>query len=179
MRGIDQSATTLGRRPRRRRTLTVVLVGLLLLALLEIAVLILVGDRIGPLWTILLIIASGMLGLWLLRREGGRSLRALRAAVQAGETPSRQIADAVLVLVGGALLLLPGFVSDVLGLLLVLPVTRPVARPLLEASIARRVFLDLGTVRATPSGSTGSGRSPRGRGQTSPDEVIEGEIVDD
>lgn len=172
MRRLPQSATTVGRGRRRRRTLAWIGAGLLLLALVELFVLLAVGRAIGPLWALLLVIAMGLLGLWLLRREGARSWRALRAALRAGEAPSRQIADAVLVLVGGVLLLLPGFVSDVVGLVLVLPFTRPAVRPLLEASVARRVFRDLGEVRASPSTSRRDSRR-------SSDEVVEGEIIDE
>lgn len=176
MREINASATNVGRRRRGRGPL-LVLLGLLLLALLEIFVLIQVGEQVGALVTLLLLVGFSVLGVWLMRREGGRAWRELRRAVQAGETPSRQIADTILVVMGGALLVLPGFVTDAVGLLLALPVTRPVFRPLLEASIARRVFLDLGTVRARPSSSTSGGGSTRGR--ESADEVIEGEIIDE
>lgn len=179
-----------GGRRRGRRTALVVLLVLVLLALLELVVLIRVGELIGALPTVLLVVVTTMLGLWLLRREGTRTWRALGTEVQAGRTPSRQLADGVLVLVGGLLLLLPGLVGDVVGLVLVLPFTRPIARPLLEARIARRVFLDLGTVRAStsgggrgPEGPGGTGRPGEGgrgaRGRDGGGEVVEGEIVDD
>lgn len=149
---------------------------MLALALLELFVLLAVGRRIGPGWTFLLVVALGVLGLWLLRHQGSRTWTALRTAVRSGEMPSRQIADAILVLVGGLLLLLPGFISDVVGLVLVLPVTRPLVRPVLQAGIARRVFRDLGEVKASPSTSP---RDSAPRRSESSGEVVEGEIIDE
>lgn len=154
---------------RRRRVLPWVLVGLLVLALVELAVIIVVGRSVGVLWTLVGLVALSALGAWLLRREGSRTWRALRTAARTGEAPSRHLADGILVLLGGALLLLPGFVSDVLGLVLILPVTRPLARPVLEQAIRRRAFGDLGVVRV----STGGRRGPRPS-----DEVVEGEIIE-
>lgn len=149
---------------------------LVLTFVLEVAVLILVGRQLGVGWTIVLLLATSVLGAWLVRREGRRTWRALGEAVRSGEMPSRQMADAVLVWVGGALLVAPGFVTDVLGLLFVLPFTRPVARIGLEVIIARRV------IAVVP----GAGGPPRPPGQArvertedSSGEVIEGEIVDD
>lgn len=145
---------------------------LLALVIVELAVIILVGRQIGVLWTLLGLAAMSALGLWLLRREGARAWRALRTTARAGEMPSRQLADGILVLIGGVLLILPGFVSDLVGIFLVLPVTRPLARPLLEAAISRRVFYDLGVVRVTETRR----RGPQGPG--SPPDVVEGEIVE-
>ena len=96
--------------------------------LLEIFVLIQVGQVIGPWWTILLLVVSGVLGTWLIRREGGRAWRALSEALQTGRMPARELADGALILVGGTLMLAPGFVTDAVGMLLILPLTRPVAR---------------------------------------------------
>ena len=84
--------------------------------------------------------------------------------------PSREIADAVLVLVGGVLIMVPGFVTDLVGLLFLLPFTRPVARIWLEAVIARRVVSAVGE---WPGGGDGSG-PPR---PIRPD-VVTGEVVD-
>ncbi len=169
--------------------------GLLLFGILEILVIILVGRAIGPLWTILLLVATSLLGAWLVRREGSKAFSALRQAVQSGRMPARELADGMLVLVGGVLLSGPGFVSDVLGLLLVLPFTRPVARNLVAAVIARRMVTSTagfagpfvtdrgpgaGAGRGTGTGTAPGAGGPQGRARSSSsDEVIEGEIIAD
>ncbi len=139
--------------------------------LLEIFVLVQVGQVIGPWWTILLLVVSGVLGTWLIRREGGRAWRALSEALQTGRMPARELADGALILVGGTLMLAPGFVTDALGVLLILPVTRPVARTVLTRVVTRRL---LGAGLSTPP-RPGTPRRPGTAGGT----VIQGEVVDE
>ncbi len=107
------------------------------LPILEIYVIIQVGQQIGALWTVLLLVVESLIGGWLVKREGRRSWDALRGAVTTGQVPARELSDAALVLVGGTLLLTPGFVTDVFGFFLVLPFTRPIARRALAAVVAR------------------------------------------
>lgn len=162
---------TAGPAPRRRSTtLRWLLAGVILLPLLEIIVLVAVGRSIGLLWTLALLVGMALLGAWLSRRETGRTLRGLQRAVESGRMPTDEATDAILVMVGGFLLILPGFLSDLLGLLLVLPFTRPVARRLLQAVVAQQAL----RVRAGAAGGPGTrdGSSAPGRGQ-----VIEGEVV--
>lgn len=156
---------------RRRGTLRWVLLGLLLLPFIEIAVLVLVGQAIGFWWTLALIVGLAVLGAWLARRETGRTYRALRTALESGRMPADAATDAILVMLGGFLLILPGFVSDVLGLLLVLPFTRPVARRLLQAVVAQRAMAAMGSAGVVP-GTTVRRRTSGPGGQ-----VIEGEVV--
>ncbi|CAA9369891.1 MAG: Cytoplasmic membrane protein FsxA [uncultured Nocardioidaceae bacterium] len=106
--------------------------------IVEIFVIIQVGQEIGALPTVALLVVESLLGAWLVKREGRRAWDALRGAVTAGQLPGRELSDAALVLVGGTLLLTPGFVTDVAGFFFVLPFTRPVARRLLAAAVARR-----------------------------------------
>ena len=157
---------TPGVRRRRPRWPAIAFALLLVVPTVEIAAIIAVGKVIGAWPTVLLLILESALGAWLVRREGGRAWRALDEALRTGRMPSRQLADAALVLVGGTLLLTPGFVTDVAGFLFVLPVTRPVARRLLEAAVARRL-LGSPIVRAAT-----------GQGRTRPD-VVPGEVVQD
>lgn len=157
---------------RRRRTVALIPLALVLGVIVEVAVLIAVGRWIGFWPTLLLVIALSALGVWLLRREGRRTWGALRAALRSGQMPSREIADAVLVLVGGLLLTLPGFVSDVVGLVFVLPFTRPAARTGLEALVARRLLA------AGVAVAPGEARVRRTRDREGGD-VVEGEIVED
>lgn len=131
---------------------------------LEIYVLVQVGQVIGAAWTVLLLVAAGVLGTWLTRHEGRRAWRAFDEALAARRVPARELADGALVLVGGTLLLAPGFVSDVLGLALILPPSRAVVRGLLTAYLARRftVVVNRGT-----------------SGYSGPDhDVVPGEVVD-
>jgi UPF0716 protein FxsA len=139
---------------------------------LEIYVLIQVGQVIGAGWTILLLVADGFLGSWLMKREGSRAWRALREALEKGRMPARELADGALILVGGTLLLTPGFVSDVFGFFCVLPFTRPLARTALTRFIARK-FL-------SGPGAPGYLRTddPQTRQRPGPGSVVQGEVVD-
>lgn len=83
-----------------------------------------VADVIGLGWTILLLVADSLLGAVLVRNEGRRAWQAFRTAVSDARWPGDEVAQGALVLVGGALLLTPGFVTDVVGLLLVAPPSR-------------------------------------------------------
>jgi UPF0716 protein FxsA len=108
--------------------------------LIEIWVLIQVGQVIGPWWTILLLILDSLFGTWLIRREGARAWQALQVALESGRMPARELADGALILIGGTLMLTPGFVTDAFGILLILPFTRPVARRLLTQVVTRRLL---------------------------------------
>jgi len=112
---------------------------MVLLPIAEIAVLIAVGREIGPWWTILLMLGTSVLGGWLLRHEGLRAWRAFQADVEARRPPGRAAIDGVLVVLGGIFMLVPGFVSDIVGLLLILPPTRALFRGMVQNGLARRV----------------------------------------
>jgi UPF0716 protein FxsA len=148
---------------RRRITTWVLFVAFVVVPLAEIYVLIQVGQVIGAWWTILLLVLDSILGSWLIKREGGRAWQALRTAVETGRMPARELADAALILVGGTLMLSPGFVTDAFGILLILPFTRPLARRLLTRVVARRLLS--GNVTRPGPGSEGS--------------VVRGEVVDE
>jgi len=163
-------STPYARRQKRPRWLTYVLVGIVLAPLVEIAVLVAVGKSIGLGWTLLAWVALTLLGTWLVRREGSRTWKALREASQTGRMPSREIADGALILIGGAFLLLPGFVSDVVGLFFVLPFTRGLARRLLEAFIASRVMVRMPF--------PGSRQGPDGPPNPGDQGTIRGEVID-
>jgi len=127
---------------RRRSALGWALVAaFIVVPLVEIYVLIQVGQTIGVWWTILLLVADSILGTWLIRREGGRAWGALQTALSSGRMPARELADGALILIGGTLMLAPGFVTDAVGILLILPFTRPVARRLLTTVVARRLVV--------------------------------------
>jgi UPF0716 protein FxsA len=97
-----------------------------------------IGSMIGAGPTILLLLADSLLGAWLMRSQGSAVWQRFSAAASAGRVPAREALDGFLVILGGTLLLLPGFLSDLAGLFLVLPPTRRVARGGLTAFVARR-----------------------------------------
>lgn len=137
--------------------------------LLEIWVLISVGRVIGAWWTIVLLIASGIAGAWLVKHEGSRAFRAFGEALGTGRMPAREIADGILILTGGVLMLTPGFLTDLVGILLILPLTRPLARRVLTGVVTARLL-------AHPTYRPGDEPRPRpGAGGS----VVEGEVVDD
>jgi UPF0716 protein FxsA len=163
---------------RRRVPGWLLLVAFVVVPLVEIFVLIQVGQVIGPWWTILLLIADSILGTWLIRREGGRAWAALRSAINSGQMPARELADGALILIGGTLMLTPGFVTDLLGILLILPFTRPVARRALTGVVTRRL-MGAGVAAYMPRTGPQSGPGNQQRPHPNPDgPVVEGEVVD-
>ena len=108
-----------------------------LIPVLEIWTLVTVGGWLGLWPTIGLLVLGGAVGAWLTQREGRRAWQALVDAFGGGRLPTGRLADAALVLVGGILLMLPGFLSDLIGLAMLLPVTRPVIRRLIAFVLAR------------------------------------------
>lgn len=143
-------------------------VALVVVPLVEIYLLVQVGQVIGPLPTILLLLAMSLLGAYLLRREGSRTWRAFRAAMGSGRVPAREVADGALVIFGGALLLTPGFATDLLGLACVLPVTRGPLRKVLTRVVTAR----LGVAGMVGGLAAERMRRPRTGG------VVDGEVVD-
>lgn len=140
----------------------------LIVPIVEIYVIVQVGQQIGALPTIALLIIESAIGAWLVKREGRRAWAALRAAVGTGRLPSSELADAALVLVGGTLLLTPGFVTDIFGFFMILPFTRPLARRALGWFVARRASVLVAS--QVPSSPPRPGRRPR---------TVSGEVVRD
>jgi UPF0716 protein FxsA len=99
--------------------------------ILEIYVIIQVGQAIGALWTIVLLIADSIAGTLLMRSQGRAAWRRFQAALAEGRMPAREVLDGVLVIFGGAFLATPGFCSDIVGALLLLPPTRALIRRVL------------------------------------------------
>ncbi|HKY13961.1 MAG TPA: FxsA family protein [Microthrixaceae bacterium] len=153
------------------------LIGLACWAVLELWVITLVATQIGAAWTVLALVACSVLGWVLIRREGRGAWRAIQEESAAGRSPDRVIVDAALVLIGGVLLIVPGFVSGLLGLLLLVPPIRSLVRPLAVAWTARRVAraAQVGTTRGRVRVVTfGTRTRPPGRSPWG-DDVIEGE----
>ncbi|MDQ2790766.1 MAG: hypothetical protein DLM60_15570 [Pseudonocardiales bacterium] len=133
-----------------------VLLVLLAAIIVELTVLIAVSHAIGVLATTGLLILTSLVGVALLRREGARTLGAFVEAIRARKPPHRELLDGMLLTAAGVLVVVPGFVSDLLGLLLLLPPTRAMVRRRILRSAARR----------TPA-------------RYAPGDVVEGEVVDE
>ncbi len=118
----------------------VVLALLILWPVAELLVAIGVAQLIGVVATVVLLLITMPLGFWLARRQGRSAWRRLSAAIAAGRPPGREVADGALVVAGGALLIVPGFITDVLGLLLLAP-TRALARRGLIRNFRSRVVV--------------------------------------
>jgi UPF0716 protein FxsA len=157
--------------PRRPALLPV---AALILLVVEIAAIVLVGRQIGALWTVLLLIAGSAIGGLVLRREGVRAWRAFVGAIGEGRPPHRETLDGILILLGGLLIVFPGFVSDLLGLLVLLPPTRAVVRRAGARYLDRRT----GVLRVRARRTAPPARSPGDHpGNLPGDQVVEGEIA--
>jgi UPF0716 protein FxsA len=129
--------------------------------LAELAVIIQVGQLIGIPATIAILLADSILGGVLMRAQGRAAWRRFNEAMQAGRVPHREALDGALVIFGGALLLTPGFLSDVLGLLFLIPPTRAVARRIVGGMITRRMLVGVMGTRRGRTASRGGRRDPR------------------
>ena len=151
-------------------------VAFVVVPIVELYVIVQVGQQIGVLPTIALLVLDSVLGAWLVRREGRKTWAAFRAALASSKVPAREVADGALVVFGGALLLTPGFTTDVLGLLCVAPPSRAVLRRVLLGFFTSR----LGVVGLV-GGAVGS-RAARGRrgpgGRVVDGSVVDGSVVD-
>ena len=166
-------------------------VALVAVPLLELYVLLQVGQLLGVVPTLVLLVVMSLLGAWLLRREGTRAWAAFRTALTSGRLPAKEVADGALVIFGGALLLTPGFATDALGLFCVVPPTRAVLRRLLTRAVAQRLQVggglagglaaerlrrDAGRPGARRPGSRQPGRGP-GPGGAGAHDVVDGEVT--
>ena len=115
----------------------------LVVPFVELYVLIQVGQAIGALPTIAVLVIDSLIGAWLVKREGLRVLRRAQEQVNRGVVPGTELVDGVLILFAGALMLTPGFLTDVLATFLLIPPVRVVVRRLLATQLARRATLHL------------------------------------
>lgn len=136
---------------------------LLLLPLLEIATFVIVGGAIGVLPTIALVVASAVLGAVLLRISGVGALARAQAELQAGRDPGQHLARAGMVAVAAVLFLIPGFLTDLIGLLLLIPPVRALIWRVLKGRIAvsgRFASFGDGVSTGWPGKPDGKGRGP-------------------
>ncbi len=150
---------------------------LIIVPLIEIFVIIQVGQLVGPWWTIALLVLSSVIGAVLMKREGSKAWGRFTSALNRGKVPAKETADGGLVIFGGALLLTPGFVTDLVGLLMLIPGTRDIVRRFM---VARAIDIGVGGmgrpvvwgVRGARWGSRGYRYA--GRRRPSPDYDVDG-----
>ena len=122
----------------------------------ELYVIIQIGQLIGVWPTLALLLADALLGSLLLRHQGRGAWRRFNTAIEERRFPAREVADGLMIAIGGTLLLTPGFVTDVFGLILLVPPTRAIVRRLSRAYFARRFVV------------VGAGSAPFGDGDPPP-----------
>ena len=125
---------------------------LLLWPALEILVVIIVAQQIGVLLTLVLLILGWPVGIWAMRSRGRAAMARLARAVAERRAPGREVLDGALVLIGGLLLMIPGFITDVVGVVLLLPLTRIPLRRLLARHSRSRIVTQ--TVRFASRGQS-------------------------
>jgi UPF0716 protein FxsA len=147
-----------------------ILLAILCIPIAEIAVLIKAGQVIGVGWTLVLIVLSGILGAALMRRQGLKVLAETQRKLDRGELPVGEMFDGLCVLMAGTLLLIPGFLTDVVGLLLFIPPVRLLLGTLLLSAImrSRNSHIWVNGVEVGPGGRRGHNGGP----------VIDGDYTD-
>lgn len=108
-----------------------ILFGLLALVFAEIAVFIVIGNAIGVFYTLLLIIFTSIAGLLIAKKRGTKSIQDIQKSMQQGQPPAVPVIEIFMIFVGGILLALPGFITDILGLLFVSGITRNLFKPVI------------------------------------------------
>jgi UPF0716 protein FxsA len=112
---------------------------IIIIPAIEIGLLIFSGKMLGVLPTVLLIIATGVLGAWLAKQQGLETLRKAQEEMRYGRIPGESILDGLCILVGGVILLTPGFITDLMGFFLLLPTTRKFIKPLIIKLLKRMI----------------------------------------
>jgi UPF0716 protein FxsA len=115
-----------------------------LIPVVELALLVEIGSRIGVASTIAVVLTTGAAGAWLARTQGLRALQRLQEAIGRAQFPGEEIFDGVLILGGGLLLLTPGFLTDVMGLCALVPGTRHLLKALVKRQVRGRVQVAVG-----------------------------------
>ena len=147
----------------------------IILPIVEIFVIVKVAGEIGGWNTLALLVATSIIGAFLVRHEGFIVWRRIQEQLNRGNMPGRELVDGALVLAGGIMMMVPGFITDAVGLLLLFPPTRAVARGVLLRRFRNRVdvYVPGGTDRWRGRGPGPSGPPPGGPGASGPGGVID------
>lgn len=132
----------------------------ILVPLAELAIFLWLGSRLGLPLTLAIILLTAFLGAALTRSQGARALRDFRKATTAGHLPHAEIVEGLIILIAGALLLTPGFLTDTVGFLMLVPALRHRLRKRLTASLANR--LQIVPLKAAPDDPHPAPRSAKG-----------------
>lgn len=152
-----------------------VLALILLMPIIEVVIAIWVGGLIGTGATLLSLLGLTVVGIAVIRHQGSRAFADLQSAAREQRRPARDLADRVLVLVGGVLLAAPGFVTAALSVLFLLPFTRPLLRGAVGGWAVRRGSMYVTTQVRPPADGATSRRGPSNQYG----DVVRGEVVDD
>jgi UPF0716 protein FxsA len=140
--------------------------------IVELWLIIQIGSAIGIVPTLALLLADALLGSLLLRHQGRGAWQRFNKALAERRFPGREVADGLLIAIGGTLLLAPGFITDIVGLLFLIPPTRAVVRRLLKGIVGKRILLMGGPAGAAygaaSAGSRAYGYAKRGEGAPGP-----------
>jgi UPF0716 protein FxsA len=118
--------------------MALLLILFIVVPIVELYVIIQIGGAIGVLPTLALLVADALLGSLLLRQQGRGAWRRFNAALEERRFPGREVADGLMIAVGGTLLLTPGFITDIFGLVLLIPPSRALVRRAMRAYFSRR-----------------------------------------
>lgn len=137
-----------------------------ILPIAEIAILINVGEQIGGWYTVAIVILTAFVGARLVRQQGLSTLTQAQQKMQTGIMPGQEMAEGLLLVIAGVLLVTPGFITDILGFLLTLPITRPI--------IAKGILARLTVKMVSPSFQ--GDFQHKSHAQTQTEDIIEGEF---
>ena len=160
----------------------VLLVLFIVVPIAELYVIIQVGQEIGVIATLALLILASVVGTVMLRSQGRAAWRRFNEATAAGRIPAREVADGALIILGGALLLTPGFLTDIFGLLFLIPPTRAMVRRTVVGLFAKRNPVTYLGFKAAPHAQRAWERRRDERGRPPDGEYVEGtasEVPDD
>ncbi|UFT98010.1 membrane protein FxsA [Radiobacillus kanasensis] len=121
-----------------------ILLLILIVPALEIGIFVWAGGIIGPWWVVCLIILTGVIGAWLAKQQGTEALNRARQSINVGQVPHEQIIDGICILLGAAFLVTPGFITDTIGFLLLIPVSRRPIKLWMKAILSK--MLSRGTI---------------------------------
>ena len=146
----------------------------IVMPIVEIALLLRMGDVVGWIPTLLIVIVTAIVGSAMLRQQGLATLNKARQRMDGGEMPAQQLLEGILIMIGGVLLLTPGFVTDTFGFICLIPVTRQ----WLAAKLSARAIV--GFSAATQAGAPGAAPNMGQTGRSAPkgQRSGSGEIID-